>query len=115
MGKGDHMHMSRCPTVLGLIFVSYIIFVDHDSGGDIALHMCVRLSVGLSVRLSHFWLKYIQYCYLSVIINEIAIQIPKDLGNTFPGFLKKTYFFIVNLGVLDLQLFTKFLCFEVFC
>ena len=57
--------------------------------------------------------KVFEYGYISVTINGIAfifyIQLPKDLGNTFPRyFCKKKYFFIVNLGVLD-QAFFKML------
>ena len=69
-----------------------------------------------------FLVKVFEYCYISVTINGIAfifhIQLPKDLGNTLPGYFCKTkYFFIVNLGVLDLECFykiIKFLCFEIF-
>ena len=54
-----------------------------------------------------FVVKVFEYGYMWVTINDIAfifyIQPPKDLSNTFLGlFCKKTYFFIVNLGVLDL-------------
>ena len=63
--------------------------------------------------------KVFEYGYISVTINGIAfifyIQLPKDLDNTFPGyFCKKNKKIIVNLGVLDLELFTKFWCFEAF-
>ena len=75
----------------------------HDSGGDIALHMCVCPSVCPSVTLL---VKVFKYGYISVTINGIAfifdIQLSKDLGNTILGYFGKTkYFFIVNLGVLD--------------
>ena len=56
--------------------------------------------------------KVFEYGYISVIINDTAfifdIQLAKDLGNIFPWyFCKKKYFFNVNLGVLDLEFFTK--------
>ena len=59
-----------------------------------------------------FLVKVFEYGYISVTINDIAfifyIQLPKDIGNTFPGyFCKNKYFFIVNLGVLDLDFFYK--------
>ena len=55
-----------------------------------------------------FLVKVFEYGYISVTINGIAfifdIQLPKDLGNTFPGyFCIQKYFFIENLGVLDLE------------
>ena len=72
--------------------------------GDIA----VDFSVGPVLRTSvPFLLKF--FCLLIsplVFIGLLLffyIQLPKDIGNTFPG-----YFFIVNLGVLDLDFFTKF-------
>ena len=66
-----------------------------------------------------FLIKVFEYGYISVTINGIAfifyIQLPKYLGNTFPWyFCKKTKKTIVNLGVLDLECFTKFWCFEAF-
>ena len=69
--------------------------------------------VRTSGRLSPFWLKLFLFANISVSIHLIAfifyIQLPKDIGNTFPGyFCKKKYVFIVNLGVLDLEFFTKF-------
>ena len=59
-----------------------------------------------------FWLKFFEYIDISVTINGIAfifyIQLPKDLGKTFPR-----YFCILILGVSDLEFFTKFWCFEI--
>ena len=51
---------------------------------------------------------YSQVVYISGIAFIFYIQLPKGLGNTFPGyFYKKKYVFIVNLSVLDLEFFTK--------
>ena len=79
--------------------------------GDIAVDFSVRPSV------RPFLVKVFLLANISVSIHRIAfifhIQLPKDIGNTFPGyFCKKIYFFIVNLGVLDLDFFYKI---WVFC
>ena len=84
--------------------------------GDIA----VDFSVCPSIRTFAvpFLIKVFLFAYISVSIHRIAflfyIQLHKDIGNTFPGhwqyihFCKNKYFFIVNLGVLDLEFFTNF-------
>ena len=84
--------------------------------GDIAVDFSGRPAIRTSV--CPFLVKVFLFANISVSIHRIAfifyIQLPKDIGNTFQGyFCKNKFVFIVNLGVLNLEFFTKFWCFEI--